>query len=127
MRASQLSAVETQRNHPDAKVFYHYRSSSLVSALAFGDGYSGGRFGRELHRLYPRALFYSLWHKRYYNFGTDFPPQTVYKWIAAEPVFMQGSPFEGGNAAYAPANVRLERVSPPGVEVLYRLSVPAQP
>ena len=119
---AQMSVVDLREQQGEAKVIYHYRSSSLESALAFGNGYAGGRFNRELQRLYPRALFYSLWHTRYHNFNEDiFTPETVFQWAASEPVFMQGSPFEGGNAQYRPANAALELVSPMGPEVLYRL------
>ena len=122
MRLAELKTVEFQQRQPDAKVIYHYRSSSLESALAFGNGYAGGRFARDLYRLYPRALFYSLWHKTYYNFNAEFPPDVVLKWADSEPLFLQGTPFEGGNSQYTPVNVKLERVSEPGPEVLYRVS-----
>ncbi len=122
MRLAELKTIEFQLRQPDAKVIYHYRSSSLESALAFGNGYAGGRFGRDLHRFYPRALFYSLWHKTYYNFNAEFPPDVVLKWADSEPLFLQGTPFEGGNAQYMPVNVKLERVSDPGPEVLYRVT-----
>lgn len=122
MKLAQFKTVEFQQRQPNAKVIYHYRSSSLESALAFGNGYAGGRFGHDLHRLYPRALFYSLWHKTYYNFDADFPLESILKWAESEPVFLQGTPFDGDHAQYTPANVKLERVSEPGPEVLYRVT-----
>ena len=56
-------------NYPQCSTVDYYRSSSLTSALFFGDGWNlAPQLGQELFSLYPHAFYFHIWGERILNF-----------------------------------------------------------
>jgi len=110
---------QAHENYETFRRIRYYRSSSVEYALHFGDGFNKLRFHKELHRLYPDALFYNIWKKSYHNFGGRLHLKEI--GAGAEGVIFQGSPFRKSYKAYLPRGIILEQLYPGKREVLYRL------
>jgi hypothetical protein len=55
----------------DCLIVYYYGSSSAEYALGFGDEWSSQHYSSILKQLYPNAIIYNIWTKRFYAFGDD--------------------------------------------------------
>ena len=80
----------------------YYGSPQLVYALAFGNDFARSRYDTRLHRLYPDALFYSIWPPaHFYSFAGEVEHRQISELLAAgHTVLLYGFPLVDGYAVY---------------------------
>src|SRR5207244_2508881 len=63
--AEDVARMERQLDAPSARFIEYYGSPRVVYALSFGNEFARKRYGPTLGKLYPDALFYSIWDRRF--------------------------------------------------------------
>jgi len=98
----------------------YYRSSLPEFALAFGNYYAGGAYSHRLDRLYPGALFYDVWSKKFYSFRRASEEGRIRQLLGrGDCLIMCGTPFSPQDAQARGLNLQL--VANNGTEAVYRL------
>jgi hypothetical protein len=119
--AEDAAAFEPQLTPKDASTIAYYGSSQLEYALAFGNDFAKNRYGVRLRQLYPDALFYSIWERRFYSFAGDVRGEEIRRLVrSGRTVLMDGLPLDDGYAAYQKGLI-LEPVMVGSGEAIYRL------
>lgn len=98
----------------------YYGSSRIEYALAFGDDFSGRVYGNRLKNMYPDALFFNLFTKKFHAFDRFVADEEILGMLnSGECLLLVGFPLE------APSAVNLRLTLEPGRaignQVAYRL------
>lgn len=115
------AAFERQTTVGAAKLIAYYGSSQVEYALAFGNDFARNRYDARLRELYPDALFYSIWERRFYSFAGTVPSEEIRRLLGSgRTVLMYGFPLRDGYAVYQ-KGLTLEPVSVGSDKAVYRL------
>lgn len=122
-RADVESLSRRRSEMKDCTTVGFYRSSSPEFALAFGNDFAGSAYRRELARIYPNAIHYSIWGHQFYSMAMQPKRTEVRRAVAAGGcVLMFGGPLskEDQDSVHG---FTLEPIVVAGTEGLYRLAV----
>ncbi|TSC92869.1 MAG: hypothetical protein CEN89_387 [Candidatus Berkelbacteria bacterium Licking1014_7] len=102
----------------------YYRSSSVASALEFGNMFSSNINAPELKKLYPTAYNFNIWRQKYYFWGDEITFDDLLAKSKGAIIF-QGPPFEGGyykdNPEYRPKVPLIDKING-DIETIYQYS-----
>ena len=120
-RVEQIRTLDAAEARPGCYRIGYYRSSLPEFALDFGNYYAGRAYSDRLDQLYPRALFYDIWSKKFYSFFRRGSEEARIRQLLGrgDCLIMCGTPFSPQDAQARGLN--LELIADNGKEAAYRL------
>jgi hypothetical protein len=105
-----------QQKYPLCTHVRYYRSSDRAYALKFGNDFAANQFSQPLQSMYPNAVFYNIWSRKYESFNQELNLNTLLN--EKKCVIFQGSPFTQQRLQHMP-NAKLEKIFEGQNEALY--------
>jgi hypothetical protein len=105
----------------DRLIIPYYGASGLEYALAFGNDFAGGNFGKQLYKYHPSSVFYDMWMNRFYSFAGTVDRLTFLKSLRnGNTFFLMGMPL-GDITSKPRAGLILKPFSQDSSVAVYRL------